>query len=261
MKRKRIIFITIILIVSFVIPTYATNMYKGLKVPNLRINGKELKSDVPAIIMDGRTLVPLRLVSEELGAEVDWDEKSMTAIVNMDNKNINQNLNKFEKEIIEYKLLTERTAKFIESNTQILVNSMSRLNNAEYLYEVISMTNQPLDMYYIGIDNVESDIQSIKTTNNSIDTAIKNMRQAEQKLSDKSLGQNNKIFKEIKNNSDSLIEYNKMFNSSFEKYVEMFNKYKNTEKTLKELGFDKIIEEYSKMYNKFNSLYFDMVIE
>ncbi|WP_102346601.1 copper amine oxidase N-terminal domain-containing protein [Bacillus sp. Marseille-P3661] len=40
------------------------------------INGQQLKIDVPAKIIDGRTLVPLRFVSESLGAKVNWDSKS-----------------------------------------------------------------------------------------------------------------------------------------------------------------------------------------
>lgn len=39
------------------------------------VNGREEKIDVPAQIIDGRTMVPLRVVSEALGAEVDWEPK------------------------------------------------------------------------------------------------------------------------------------------------------------------------------------------
>ena len=37
------------------------------------VNGKETKLDVPAKIYDGRFLVPIRFVSENLGASVRWD--------------------------------------------------------------------------------------------------------------------------------------------------------------------------------------------
>ncbi len=41
----------------------------------MTINGREQAIDVPAQIIAGRTMVPLRVVSEALGAEVDWEPK------------------------------------------------------------------------------------------------------------------------------------------------------------------------------------------
>lgn len=42
------------------------------------VNGEEVKLDTPAVIKDGRTLVPLRAVSECLKAEVNWNNASRT---------------------------------------------------------------------------------------------------------------------------------------------------------------------------------------
>jgi hypothetical protein len=39
------------------------------------VNGREEPIDVPAQIIAGRTMVPLRFVAEALGAEVDWEPK------------------------------------------------------------------------------------------------------------------------------------------------------------------------------------------
>ena len=39
-------------------------------------NGKKLELDVPAKVMHDRTLVPIRAVSEGLGARVEWDEEN-----------------------------------------------------------------------------------------------------------------------------------------------------------------------------------------
>lgn len=38
------------------------------------VDGQEVKSDVPAQIIDGRTMIPLRAVSEAIGAKVVWDK-------------------------------------------------------------------------------------------------------------------------------------------------------------------------------------------
>ena len=55
--------------------------YKGYTIVKLIIDGKEITPDVPAIIMDGRTLVPVRIVSETLGAEVAWDPSTYTVTI------------------------------------------------------------------------------------------------------------------------------------------------------------------------------------
>lgn len=44
------------------------------------IDNQEVSFDQPPIIEDGRTLVPLRIIFEKLGATVDWDPETRTAI-------------------------------------------------------------------------------------------------------------------------------------------------------------------------------------
>jgi hypothetical protein len=51
---------------------------------NIVINGVKMAPDVPPQIIDGRTLVPLRFVSQALGAQVGWDASTQTAIVRKD---------------------------------------------------------------------------------------------------------------------------------------------------------------------------------
>ncbi len=45
------------------------------------VNGRALILDVPALIVGGRTLVPLRFVSEAMGARVDWDAGSRAVFI------------------------------------------------------------------------------------------------------------------------------------------------------------------------------------
>ncbi|HEY9058911.1 MAG TPA: copper amine oxidase N-terminal domain-containing protein [Pseudobacteroides sp.] len=46
---------------------------------NAKINGKSVKLDVPAKIYNNRTFVPLRFISESLGAKVNWNANTNTA--------------------------------------------------------------------------------------------------------------------------------------------------------------------------------------
>lgn len=46
-----------------------------------RVNGNPVTLDVPAMIIGGRTLVPLRFISESLGARVQWDAATRTVLI------------------------------------------------------------------------------------------------------------------------------------------------------------------------------------
>ena len=55
--------------------------------PYARVNKDDVPLDVPAKIVDGRTLVPVRFVAETLGAFVDWDESTNTVKIISSDKN------------------------------------------------------------------------------------------------------------------------------------------------------------------------------
>lgn len=54
-----------------------------LKIGNQEalLNGNPFTLDVPSVIVQNRTLVPLRFISEAMGADVDWDAKTRTVTV------------------------------------------------------------------------------------------------------------------------------------------------------------------------------------
>lgn len=61
---------------------------KGYQTFQLRIgaktasnNGKSIDLDVPAKIVNGRTLVPVRFVSEALGCDVEWAAETQTVVI------------------------------------------------------------------------------------------------------------------------------------------------------------------------------------
>lgn len=65
----------------------------------ITVNGQQIETDVkaPPFIYNDRTYVPLRFVSEALGADVGWDSKTKTAIINSKNNNT---LQEEEEEVI-----------------------------------------------------------------------------------------------------------------------------------------------------------------
>lgn len=55
---------------------------------SLSLNGSYLPSDVPAMAISGRTLVPVRVISESLDATVDWSKADNTVTITLGNKTI-----------------------------------------------------------------------------------------------------------------------------------------------------------------------------
>lgn len=59
----------------------ATTISLVLNRQDATVNGRTVRLDVAPTVVSGRTLVPLRFVAENLGADVRWDEATQTVIV------------------------------------------------------------------------------------------------------------------------------------------------------------------------------------
>ena len=51
----------------------------------VQLNGEVLEFDVQPQIINGRTLVPMRVIFENLGAAVEWDDNTRTVTAQNDN--------------------------------------------------------------------------------------------------------------------------------------------------------------------------------
>ncbi len=70
---KRVVALLLVFVLSFGTVTFA---YES--EISVLINGQKVAFDVPPMILDGRTLVPLRAIFESLGATVDFNEQTRT---------------------------------------------------------------------------------------------------------------------------------------------------------------------------------------
>ncbi|RTE09370.1 copper amine oxidase N-terminal domain-containing protein [Paenibacillus whitsoniae] len=75
-KKSAVLFTTVVALAMFSGVAYSAS---GLK---LIVNGNVITPEVPPQIIDGSTMVPIRAVSEALGADVQWKEAEQTVIVN-----------------------------------------------------------------------------------------------------------------------------------------------------------------------------------
>lgn len=80
---KRVIpFVAILfLLITVIASAENTNKYNGYDIVKVNINNKELNLDVPAIVMNGRTLLPIRKVAEAVNGIVTWDGANRTASI------------------------------------------------------------------------------------------------------------------------------------------------------------------------------------
>ena len=76
-KRITSLLVAVLLLIS-VCPAYAEDEIKVF------VNGDSLQTDVAPIIVEGRTLVPLRVIFEALGAWVDWNGDTQTVTARKD---------------------------------------------------------------------------------------------------------------------------------------------------------------------------------
>ena len=89
---KKIFFLVLLMIL--IVPTYALNSVKidkkDVKVldANVLVNGKPIQSDFTPYVTKGRTFVPVRELTEGLGAEVSWDGENMTVEIKFGEKTI-----------------------------------------------------------------------------------------------------------------------------------------------------------------------------
>lgn len=88
MKRS-VVMIMFALLALWLIPSLAIAAQAAQEEPvNLMIGGQAVVPDVPPVIQEGRTLVPVRVVAEELGAEVDWDPATKKAVIQRDSQQL-----------------------------------------------------------------------------------------------------------------------------------------------------------------------------
>jgi rhodanese-related sulfurtransferase len=74
MKSKRILTLISILGILILIVSLA---FANISI-SIKIDGKEITSDVEPQLIQNRTLVPIRIITESIGADVEWLQETMT---------------------------------------------------------------------------------------------------------------------------------------------------------------------------------------
>lgn len=134
------------------------------------INNKFLQCDQPPVIVNNRTLVPMRAIFEALGVEVQWKDETQTAIGIKNNKVVSFtignkliNINGAEKDI-------DVPAQIINSRTMIPARAVAEAFdcdvewNGQKKYVIINPINQT--PYKVEVLNGENEIVSVANFDN-----------------------------------------------------------------------------------------------
>lgn len=88
-------------------------------VPTLIINGERVPSDVNPVVRNGRTLVPIRVISERLGATVNYDNKTKQVTVKRSNTTIKLTINNKVATVNNVKKVLDEPARAINGRTLV----------------------------------------------------------------------------------------------------------------------------------------------
>ncbi|MGG4440675.1 N-acetylmuramoyl-L-alanine amidase family protein [Brevibacillus fortis] len=114
------------LLVLLLIPGWAVAASSASEdAVNLMIGGQAVNAEVPPVIKNGRTLVPVRVIAEGLGAKVDWNDATRTAVITKG---------------------TQRLSLTLESRTAVLNGNQVKLDTPP----VISQKRMLLPLRFVG---------------------------------------------------------------------------------------------------------------
>ncbi len=76
--RKLLVFVVVLGLVLPILTLNAEQIGISLQIGNeyATVNGEKVKLDSPPVIVNGRTMVPLRFISESIGAEISWQAET-----------------------------------------------------------------------------------------------------------------------------------------------------------------------------------------
>jgi len=119
--------------------TYRMRGRQGIKVFT---NGTELKFDVPPVIKEGRTLVPLRALTEGFGATVEYDAENQTVTVTKGETTI---------------VLTLGQNVALVNGQEVTLDAKAELNNSRTIVPLRFIA----ETFKLDVDNPDEDIVTV----------------------------------------------------------------------------------------------------
>lgn len=80
MRRRKlwIALVGVVVLLVGEVASAAVPLFRGLETVRVVLDGREIQTDVPGVILEGRTVLPVRALAEALGLKVSWDGATRT---------------------------------------------------------------------------------------------------------------------------------------------------------------------------------------
>lgn len=147
----------------------ATTVVLTINESKAKLNGREVTLDVPAQIINGRTMVPVRFIAEAMGCNVSWNAVTKTVI-------INRKLVKIEKGVVDGRVYENKSIglgynlpanwKYLSDEELVTIYNFSKnLIDDESYNDYIDTLGKVHDMVATGEDgsNVQIAIQDMSS--------------------------------------------------------------------------------------------------
>lgn len=142
-KPWLVVVLTLMILIAWVSVSYASS---GIY---LFVDGKQVDTDTPPQIINGRVMVPVRAISESLGAEVTW---SNNIVLVKTIQTSNKEENAFLEELIEFiKKDTDTRTKLTQMTTNEAVDyiTSSAIRKSDLLDKALSISTVPKNTPYL----------------------------------------------------------------------------------------------------------------
>lgn len=107
---------------------------------NIKVNGKKIKMDTVPYINNGRTMVPVRFISEELKLNVDWNEKTRTVIIQDQNQKAELVIGSDNVKKDNANIKLESPAEIRNGRTFVPVRAIAEIFNSEAQWDQVTKT-------------------------------------------------------------------------------------------------------------------------
>lgn len=125
----------------------ASNVY----AINLTVDNKPLQLDVLPVIEDGRTLVPLRAIFEELGATVEWNDAEKKVTATLGNTSMELIINDTNAVVNGQTIALDVPAKIINGSTMVPARFVAENFNASVTWvpetETVAIETQTVETF------------------------------------------------------------------------------------------------------------------
>lgn len=135
MNKRRVIATSLSIFLLF-----SSTTLTGASTVNLYIDTNKIDTDTAPIIVDGRTLVPVRAIFEALGATVAWDQTTKTATGTLDDTTVTVQIDSKTAYVNDEAKTLDVAAKIINNRTMVPARFVSEALGCKVTWDAATGT-------------------------------------------------------------------------------------------------------------------------